>query len=135
MLSPKKTKYQKYQKGKVKNIKKNTQKLSFGKYGIKSASSWRLSARTIEAIRRVISRKLKRTGKTWIRVFPDIPVTKKPAEVRMGKGKGSIHFWVVRICKGQILFEIDGVTEKQAYNAFSLIREKIPFPINFISFD
>ena len=135
MLSPKRTKFQKYQKNVTWKTKQNNQKLSFGKYGIKSSSCWRLPARTIEAVRRVITRKLKRHGKVWICIFPDIPVTKKPAEVRMGKGKGSPHFWVVNIMKGQILFEIDGVAEQQAFEAFQLVREKLPFSIQFLKYD
>lgn len=135
MLSPKKTKYTKYQKNLSFKIKKNNQKLAFGKYGIKSCSNWRFSANTIEAVRRVISRKFKRKILLWIRVFPDIPVTKKPAEVRMGKGKGNIEFWAAKIVTGQILFEFDGISEEQAYEAYILIRNKLPAPIKFIRFD
>lgn len=134
MLSPKRTKFQKYQKNCTQKTKQNCQILSFGKYAIKASSCWRLPARTIEAVRRVITRKLKRNGKVWICVFPDTPITKKPAEVRMGKGKGSVHFWVANIAKGHILFEIDGVSEKLAYEAFLLVREKLPFPIQFCKY-
>lgn len=135
MLSPKRTKFQKYQKNTTEKTKSNIQSLSFGKYGIKACTSWRLPAKTIEAVRRVITRKLKRQGKVWIRVFPDTPVTKKPAEVRMGKGKGSIHFWVANIAKGQILFEFDGVPKEEGIEAFKLVQEKIPFAIQFIQYD
>lgn len=135
MLSPKRTKFQKYQKNCTWKTKHNNQTLSFGKYGIKSCSCWRLPAKTIEAIRRVITRKFKRNGKVWICVFPDIPVTKKPAEVRMGKGKGSLHFWAANIAKGHILFEMDGIPEQQAFEAFSLVQEKLPFPVQFTRFD
>ena len=135
MLSPKRTKFQKYQKNCTWKVKKNNQTLSFGKFGIRSSSYWRLPARTIEAIRRVITRKLKRHGKVWVCIFPDIPVTKKPAEVRMGKGKGGIHFWIANIAKGHILFEIDGVSQQQAYEAFLLARDKLPFPVQFVTFN
>lgn len=129
MLSPKRTKYQKYHKGRALKKKQNTQSLSFGQFGLKSCCSWRLSAKTIEAVRRVITRQLKRQGKVWIRVFPDIPVTKKPAEVRMGKGKGSLSYWIARIAKGQLLFEIDGVSFQQANEAMRLAAHKLPFPV------
>lgn len=135
MLSPKRTKFQKYQKNITSKIKSNNQILSFGKYGIKSCSHWRLPARTIEAVRRVITRKLKRQGKIWICIYPDIPVTKKPAEVRMGKGKGSVNFWVANISKGHILFEMDGISDQQAYEAFQLVQAKLPFPIRFVRFE
>lgn len=135
MLSPKRTKFQKYQKNTTRKTKSNIQSLSFGKFGIKASTCWRLPAKTIEAVRRVITRKLKRQGKVWIRVFPDTPITKKPAEVRMGKGKGSTHFWVANIAKGHILFELDGVSKQQAFEAFKLVQEKIPFAIQFIQYD
>jgi large subunit ribosomal protein L16 len=135
MLSPKRTKFQKYQKNNTQKQKSNIQSLSFGRFGIKASACWRLPAKTIEAVRRVITRKLKREGKLWIRVFPDIPVTKKPAEVRMGKGKGSIEYWIANIAKGHILFEIDGVSRQQAFEAFKLVQDKIPFAIQFIQYD
>lgn len=132
MLSPKRTKYHKYQKGRTLKKKQNTEALSFGQFGLKACSSWRLSAKTIEAVRRVITRQLKRQGKVWIRVFPDIPVTKKPAEVRMGKGKGNFAYWVARIAKGQVLFEIDGVSYQQANEAMRLAAHKLPFSVQFM---
>ena len=135
MLSPKRTKFQKYQKNITHKQKSNIQSLAFGKFGIKACACWRLPAKTIEAVRRVITRKLKRQGKLWIRIFPDTPVTKKPAEVRMGKGKGPIHFWIANVAKGHILFELDGVSKQQAFEAFKLIQEKIPFAIQFIQYD
>ena len=136
MLSPKRTKFQKYQKRITIKTKNNTQSLVFGKYGIKSTGgNWRFQAKTIEAVRRVIRRTFKRHGKIWIRVFPDMPVTKKPAEVRMGKGKGSLHFWAAKIAAGEILVEFDGVSQQQAYEAFLAVRDKVPAPIQFVQFD
>nr|QGP70638.1 ribosomal protein L16 [Tetraselmis sp. CCMP 881] len=135
MLSPKRTKYRKYQKGRTTKIKQNLSKLGFGRFGIKSCECWRLSARTIEAVRRVITKKLKRQGKVWTCIFPDIPVTKKPAEVRMGKGKGSINYWMARVSKGHILYEIDGVSEKVAFDAFQQVQNKLPFPVTFVKYN
>lgn len=135
MLSPKRTKYRKYQKGRTIKTKQNLTRLGFGRFGIKSNECWRLSARTIEAVRRVITRKLKRQGKVWTCIFPDIPVTKKPAEVRMGKGKGAINYWMARVAKGHILYEIDGVSEKIALNAFQQVQNKLPFPVSFVKYD
>jgi large subunit ribosomal protein L16 len=135
MLSPKRTKYQKYQKGRCDKTKQNMPKLSFGQFGIKAGANYRLTARTIEAMRRVVTRKLKRMGKVWVCVFPDIGVSKKPAEVRMGKGKGSLDHWIARIAIGHTLFEIDGVSKQQAFEAFELLKNKLPFPISFVSQD
>ena len=132
MLSPKRTKFQKYQKGKTTKKKQNLEPLAFGKFGVRACENWRLSARTLEAVRRVMTRKVKRQGKIWIRVFPDIPVTKKPAEVRMGKGKGSLAYWQARIAKGHILFEFDGILKHQAYEATQAAAKKLPFAIRFI---
>jgi large subunit ribosomal protein L16 len=132
MLQPKRTKYRKYQKGSVGGKLSNRTTLSFGKFGIKSLSSGRLSAQVIEAARRSMTRKLRRSGQIWIRVFPDIPVTEKPAEVRMGKGKGNIAYWVCRIKAGQILFELDGISIEMAKQAILLAAQKIPFPTEFI---
>lgn len=125
--------FQKYQKGFTKKTNTNTLTLSNGKYAIISIDNYRLPAKTIEAVRRVISRKLKRQGQIWICVYPDLPVTKKPAEVRMGKGKGKVNYWCARISKGHILFEIDGVAKQQAYEAYKLVRKKLPFDTLFIS--
>lgn len=130
MLQPKRTKFRKFQKGRIGGVKVNT--LSFGKYGVQSLESGRLKASVIEAVRRVMTRKLKRNGQIWIRVFPDISVSQKPAEVRMGKGKGSPSYWMCRIKKGQILFEIDGVNQDLAKNAAQLANQKLPFHTKFI---
>lgn len=132
MLSPKKTKYRKYQKGQIKGPKQNITLLSFGKFGIKSLEQGRIKSRTIEAARRAITRKLKRSGLLWIRVFPDIPVTEKPAEVRMGKGKGAPSFWVCRVQPGQILFEMDGISETLAKQASILAIMKLNVKARFI---
>ena len=132
MLSPKRTKFRKYQKGRIGGIKSNTTILKFGKYGLKSLETGRIPARTIEAVRRVMTRKFKRTGQIWIRIFPDIPVSAKPAEVRMGKGKGSPSFWVCRIKAGQILFEMDKIPMQLAKQAAKLAYNKLPVKTKFI---
>jgi len=130
MLQPKKTKYRKFQKGRAGGIKMNV--LSFGSFGIQSLHSGRLSASVIEAARRAMTRKLKRSGQIWIRVFPDKAVSKKPTEVRMGKGKGSPGFWTCCIQRGQILFELDGVSPESAYQAFRLAQQKLPVHTQFV---
>lgn len=132
MLNPKRTKFRKYQKGRCKGIKPNTTVLYFGKYGLKSLNSGRITAKTIEAVRRVMTRKFKRSGQIWIRIFPDIPVTLKPAEVRMGKGKGSPSFWISRIQSGQILFEMDGIPLQLAKQAAILAAYKLPVKTKFV---
>ena len=132
MLLPKRTKFRKYQKGKIKGIKPNTTQLKFGRYGIKAGGIGRIPARTLEAVRRVMTRKFKRTGKIWIRIFPDIPVSAKPAEVRMGKGKGSTSLWVARVQRGQILFELDGVSPQLAKQAANLAYYKLPIITKFV---
>lgn len=133
MYSPKRTKYRKYQKGKIGGIKENTNSLKFGKFGVKSTEAARIPAHTIEAVRRIMTRKFKRTGQIWIRVFPDIPVTAKPAEVRMGKGKGVPTYWVCRVKAGQILFEMDGVSPQLAKQAAILAFHKLPIKATFIT--
>lgn len=133
MLLPKRTKYRKYQKGRIGGIKTNTTFLQFGKYGIKSLEAARIPAKTIEAVRRVMTRKFKRSGQIWIRIFPDIPVTAKPAEVRMGKGKGGINYWICRIKRGQILFEMDRVSLPLAKQAALLAFYKLPVRAKFIA--
>ena len=133
MLSPKQTKFRKYQKGKIGGIKPNSTDLKFGKYGIKALQAGRISARTIEAVRRVMTRKFKRSGQIWVRIFPDIPVTTKPAEVRMGKGKGVPSYWICRVQPGQILYEIDGVDFNTIIQASVLAYHKLPIKINLIS--
>jgi len=131
MLSPKRTKYRKQQKGKLGNIRPNTSRLQFGKYAVKSLASGRIKAKTIEAVRRVITRKLKRGGQVWIRVYPDIAVTAKPLEVRMGKGKGVASYWICRVKAGQILYEIDGVSLSLAKQAALLAYYKLPIKTTF----
>lgn len=133
MLAPKRTKYRKYQKGTLKNIAQNCNGLQFGQYGLQSCHSGVMSAKTIEAVRRCIRRDLKRVGALWIRVFPDIPVTRKPAEVRMGKGKGSISFWAGKIRPGQILYELDGVPLHVAKKAAKIADSKLPFNTRFVA--
>jgi large subunit ribosomal protein L16 len=133
MLNPKKTKFRKYQKGNIKKITSNNVTLKFGKFGLKSLESGRISASTIEAVRRTVTRKFKRSGKIWIKIFPDIPVTQKPLEVRMGKGKGLPCFWVCRIQAGQILFEMDGISLQLAKQAFRLANSKLPIKTVLIS--
>ena len=130
MLQPKKTKYRKFQKGRAGGIKMNA--LSFGSFGIQSLHSGRLSASVIEAARRAMTRKLKRSGQIWIRVFPDLGVSQKPAEVRMGKGKGSINHWVCPVKKGQILFELNGIPAQLAAQAAQLAQQKLCLKTQFI---
>lgn len=129
MLLPNKTKYRKAQKGgkKITGVANDGCYLAFGMYGLKSLSSGRLKSNQIEAARRSISRNLKRTGKLWIRVFPQIPVTSKPAEVRMGSGKGSVSYWMCRVKPGLMLFEVDGVPEELAMKALTKASAKLPF--------
>ena len=132
MLLPKRTKFRKYQKGRIRGIKPNTTQLRFGQYGLKALDTGRIPAKTLEAVRRVITRNFKRTGQIWIRIFPDIPISAKPAEVRMGKGKGSPSFWVARIQRGQILFEMDGISLQLAKQAANLAYYKLPIKTKFI---
>lgn len=132
MLAPKRTQYRKYQKGTLKNIAHNLNCLQFGQYGLKSCHSGIMSARTIEAVRRCIRRDLKRVGYLWIRLFPDIPVTRKPAEVRMGKGKGNVSFWTCKIRPGQILYEMDGIPLHIAKKAAKIADSKLPFKTQFV---
>ena len=126
MLSPKKTKYRKQFKGRIHGLAKGGFTLNFGSYGLKSVEPERITARQIEAARRAITRQMKRQGRVWIRIYPDVPVTGKPAEVRMGKGKGSVEFWAARVKPGRILFEIDGVPEDVAKEAQRLGAIKHP---------
>ena len=131
MLQPKRTKYRKMQKGRNTGLAQRGSKVSFGEFGLKSVERGRMTSRQIEAGRRAITRHVKRGGKIWIRVFPDKPITKKPLEVRMGKGKGSVEYWVSEIKPGAMLFEIQGVTEELAREAFSLAAAKLPFKTTF----
>ena len=126
MLSPKKTKYRKQFKGKIHGLARSGFTLNFGSYGLKSVEPERITARQIEAARRAITRHIKRQGRLWIRIFPDVPVTKKPAEVRQGKGKGAIEYWAARVKPGRILFELDGVPGPLAAEAFSRAAMKLP---------
>ena len=126
MRQPKRTKFRKAFKGRISGISKGGTSLAFGEFGLKALEPERVTARQIEATRRAITREMKRQGKVWIRVFPDVPVTAKPIEVRMGKGKGAVDRWVARVAPGRILFEIDGVTEETARMALSLGAAKLP---------
>ena len=133
MLSPKKTKFRKAHKGRIHGNAKGGNSLNFGSYGMKALQPNRITARQIEAARRAITRHIKRQGRVWIRIFPDVPVTKKPVEVRMGKGKGSVEFWACRIKPGRVMFELDGVSESLAKEAFELASAKLPIKTKFIS--
>ena len=133
MMSPKKTKYRKAHKGRIRGNAKGGSSLNFGEYGLKALQPERITARQIEAARRAISRHVKRVGRMWIRIFPDVPVTKKPAEVRMGSGKGSVEFWCARVEPGRILFEIDGVSEAVAREAFDRASAKLPIKTKFVA--
>ncbi len=132
MLMPKKTKFRKAHKGRIHGNAKGGAQLNFGEYGMKALQPERITSRQIEAARRSITRHMKRTGKLWIRIFPDLPVTKKPADVRMGKGKGAPEYWACRVKPGRILFEIDGVTEETARGAFERAAAKLPIRTKFI---
>jgi large subunit ribosomal protein L16 len=133
MLQPKKTKFRKAHKGRIHGNAKGGTSLAFGQFGLKSEEPERVTARQIEAARRAITREMKRAGRVWIRVFPDLPVSKKPTEVRMGKGKGSVEFWAARIKPGRILFEIDGVPEDVAKEALRLGAMKLPITTRVIT--
>ena len=133
MLSPKRTKYRKAHKGRVHGNAKGGTSLNFGSYGLKAMAPGRLTARQIEAARRAITRHIKRAGRVWIRIFPDVPVSAKPAEVRMGKGKGSPEFWMCRVKPGRIMFELDGVDSDTARRAFELASAKLPLNTRFIA--
>ena len=126
MLQPKRTKFRKAHKGRIHGLAKGGTKLNFGSFGLKATEPERVTARQIESARRAITRHLRRAGRVWIRIFPDIPVSSKPAEVRMGKGKGSPEFWVCRVKPGRIMFELDGVSEIDAKQALSLAAAKLP---------
>jgi len=126
MLQPKRTKFRKAHKGRIKGNAKGGAFLAFGTYGLKALEPQRVTARQIEATRRAITRHMKRAGRVWIRIYPDVPVTKKPTEVRMGKGKGSVEFWAAKVKPGRIMFEIDGVTDAVAREALRLGAAKLP---------
>ncbi|MGM0614192.1 50S ribosomal protein L16 [Halomonas sp. CH40] len=131
MLQPKRLKFRKVQKGRNRGLAQRGSKISFGEYGLKATGRGRITARQIEAGRRAITRHVKRGGKIWIRVFPDKPISKKPLEVRMGKGKGSVEYWVAQIQPGRVLYEIEGVSEELAREAFELAAQKMPISTTF----
>ena len=132
MLQPKRTKFRKMHKGRNSGLAQRGSKVSFGEFGLKAAVRGRFTARQIEAARRAMTRHVKRGGKIWIRVFPDKPITQKPLEVRMGKGKGSVEYWVALIKPGKVLYEMEGVSEELAREAFALAAAKLPFATTFV---
>lgn len=132
MLQPKRTKFRKVQKGRNRGFATSGDKVSFGEFGLKATSRGRITARQIEAARRAMTRYIKRGGKIWIRVFPDKPITKKPIEVRQGKGKGNVEYWVAQTQPGRVLYEMEGVTEEIAREAFRLAAAKLPVNTTFV---
>lgn len=132
MLQPKRTKYRKAQKGRIHGNAKGGASLNFGSYGLKAITPARITARQIESARRTITRHMRRQGRIWIRIFPDLPISTKPAEVRQGKGKGAPEYWVARVKPGRIIFELDGVTETVARRAFELAAAKLPNQTKFV---
>ena len=133
MLQPKKTKYRKAHKGRIRGKAKGGTTLNFGSYGLKAITAERVTSRQIEAARRAITRHMKRAGKVWIRIFPDVPVSKKPTEVRMGKGKGTPEYWAAKVKPGRIMFEIDGVPSDIAHTALNLGSSKLPLQTKIIT--
>ena len=132
MMQPKRTKFRKAFKGRIRGVAKAGFELNFGQFGLKVLEPERVTARQIEAARRALTRHMKRAGRVWIRVFPDVPVSKKPVEVRMGKGKGAPELWVVRVAPGRIMFEVDGVPAEVAREAFNLAAAKLPIKTRFV---
>ena len=132
MLQPKRTKYRKAHKGRIHGHAKGGASLNFGSFGLKAVTPGRITSRQIEAARRTLTRHMKRSGRVWIRIFPDVPVSTKPAEVRQGKGKGTPEFWIARVKPGRIMFEIDGVPETVARRAFALASAKLPNQTKFV---
>ena len=132
MLSPKKTKFRKQHKGRIRGVAKGGTDINFGDFGLQATSSGLLTARQIEAARIAMTRHIKRQGKIWIRVFPDKPITKRPAETRMGKGKGSVELWACPVSRGRVLYEMEGVSEELAREAFRLASHKLPFQTRFL---
>ena len=132
MLQPKRTKFRKQHKGRNRGLAQSGADVSFGEFGLKAVGRGRLTARQIEAARRAITRRVRRGGKLWIRVFPDKPVSKKPLEVRMGKGKGNVEYWVAQVQPGRMLYEIEGVDEDLAREAFTLAAAKLPVQTTFV---
>jgi large subunit ribosomal protein L16 len=133
MLQPKRTKFRKMMKGRNRGLASRGNKVSFGEFGLRSEGRGRITARQIEAARRAMTRHIKRGGKTWIRIFPDKPITKKPLEVRQGKGKGNVEYWVALIQPGRMLFEMQGVSEELAREAFNLAAAKLPVKTKFVT--
>ncbi len=133
MLQPKRTKFRKMQKGRNRGLAQSGNKVSFGEFGLKSTTRGRLTARQIEAARRAMTRHIKRGGKIWIRVFPDKPISKNPLEVRMGKGKGNVEYWVAEVQPGRMLYEMEGVSEELAREAFALAAAKLPVNTTFVT--
>ncbi|MGD8783542.1 MAG: 50S ribosomal protein L16 [Thioalkalispiraceae bacterium] len=133
MLQPKRTKFRKQQKMRNRGLATRGNKVSFGEFGLKATGRGRITARQIEAARRAMTRHIKRGGKIWIRIFPDKPITKKPLEVRQGKGKGSVEYWVAQIQPGRMLYEMEGVTEEVAREAFQLAAAKLPIQTTFVT--
>jgi len=133
MLQPKKTKFRKQFKGRIHGVASSGNYLAFGEYGLKAMEPERVNARQIEAARRALTRHMKRAGRVWIRVFPDVPVSKKPTEVRMGKGKGAVEFWAAKVKPGRVMFEIDGVAEDVAKEALRLAAMKLPIKCRFVT--
>ena len=133
MLQPKRTKFRKQQKGRNRGLALRGSKVSFGEYGLKATARGRITARQIEAARRAMTRHIKRGGKIWIRIFPDKPITQKPLEVRQGKGKGNVEYWVAQIQPGRMLYEMEGVSEEIAREAFALAAAKLPIATTFVT--
>src|SRR5450755_116007 len=133
MLQPTRTKFRKAHKGRIHGLATSGATLAFGQYGLKAVEPERITARQIEAARRALTRHMKRSGRVWIRVYPDVPVSKKPLEVRMGSGKGAPEFWVARVKPGRVIFEIDGVTVQTAKEALSLAAAKLPIKTRFVA--
>ncbi len=132
MLQPKRTKFRKQQKGRNRGLAHRGSKVSFGEYALKATARGRITARQIEAARRAMTRHVKRGGKIWIRVFPDKPITEKPLEVRQGKGKGNVEYWVCQVLPGKVLYEMEGVSEQLAREAFALAAAKLPLSTTFV---
>ena len=132
MLQPKRTKFRKMFKGKNRGLAQTGNKVSFGEFGLKATERGRVSARQIEAARRAMTRKVKRGGKIWIRIFPDVPISSKPLEVRMGKGKGNVDYWCSKVQPGTVLYEMEGVSEEMAREAFRLAATKLPIKTTFV---
>jgi len=133
VLQPKRTKFRKQFKGKNRGLAQAGNKVSFGEYGLKATERGRVTARQIEAARRAMTRKVKRSGKIWIRIFPDVPISSKPLEVRMGKGKGNVDYWCSKVQPGTVLYEMEGVSEELAREAFRLAATKLPIKTTFVT--